>query len=82
MQLKEKITLRISAIFVEIFGKNIPEINRRTTSSDIDGWDYFNNLNLVAAIEQSFRIRFSAKEIESFKNVGDLVDKVLEKIHN
>lgn len=78
MLTKKEILQRITTTFLELFGRNIPEIKRCTTSSDVDGWDSFNNLNLIAAIEQSFEIRFSTRQIEGFKNVGDLVDMVFD----
>ena len=50
-------------------------------SSDIDKWDSLNNMHLIVAIEDFYKIRFELKEIQSLQNVGELcefVDKYLE----
>jgi acyl carrier protein len=48
------------------------------TADDVDGWDSLSHVNLNLAIEYGFNIRFSQKEILSFKNVGDLL-KCIER---
>ena len=50
------------------------------TANDIDGWDYLSHVNLIVAIEAKFNIRFSQKELLTFKNVGDLLHCTRSKI--
>jgi len=38
----------------------------------VDGWDSFSHVTLVLAIEARFGVRFSQKELLSFRNVGDI----------
>ncbi|MGH7035474.1 MAG: acyl carrier protein [Stellaceae bacterium] len=47
-----------------------------TTAEDVPNWDSFNHLNIVAAAEQRFGVRFRTSEIESLKNVGDFVEMI------
>ena len=48
-------------------------IDTRTTADQVDGWDSFNHINIVVALEQHFGVKFKIAEIESLRNVGELV---------
>ena len=58
------------------------QIGPETTADQTEGWDSFNHINIVVAIEQHFGIKFKTAEIESLRNVGELValiDRKLQK---
>ena len=42
--------------------------------------DSLAHINLVSAIEQEFRIRFSLSELAGLKNVGDMIDLMEQKL--
>jgi acyl carrier protein len=54
------------------------EITMRTTAEDIEGWDSFNHINIVVAIENQFGVKFNASEAEELRAVGEFV-KLIEK---
>ena len=71
----------LTKIFIEVFGDESIVLDYETSSSDIDKWDSLNNMHLIVAIEDFYKIRFELKEIQSLKNVGELcefVDKYLD----
>ena len=71
----------LTKIFIEVFGDESIVLEYETSSSDIDKWDSLNNMHLIVAIEDFYKIRFELKEIQSLQNVGELcefVDKYLE----
>lgn len=53
-------------------------ITMRTTAEDVEGWDSFNHVNIVVAIESQFDIQFNPAEIEELRGVGEFV-KMIEK---
>jgi acyl carrier protein len=53
-------------------------ITMRTTAKDVVGWDSFNHVNIVVAIESQFDIQFNPAEIEELRGVGEFV-KMIEK---
>ena len=68
----------------EIFREEVEsedlELNDETTAEDVDGWDSLSHIQLVAAMEESFGIEFSSREILSWDNVGDLIDSIQKKV--
>jgi len=51
-----------------------------TTADDVEGWDSLVHIQIVAAIQSSFKIRFSALEMISWTNVGELCNAILSKL--
>ena len=76
MELEDK----LNQIFRRVFDDNDINITPETTANDIDGWDSLSHVNLIVAIEAKFGIRFSQKELLTFKNVGELLKSIRSKI--
>ena len=72
--MSENILKVINEIFAEVFGDESLVLSRATTSNDIAKWDSLNNMRLVVNLEEHFNIRVSLKDIQSWKNIGDLCD--------
>ena len=43
-------------------------------------WNSLTHIQLIVAIEKKFKIKFTSKEILSWKNVGELVDCLASKL--
>ena len=70
---------RLVNVFREVFDD--PEINigETTTADDIEDWDSFEHINLIVAIEEEFSFKFPMGKVTNMKNVGEMVDIILEK---
>src|SRR5262245_57330334 len=55
-------------------------LTEATTAADVPGWDSFNHINLVVAVEKSFGVRFRTHEIENLRNVGEFVDMIQARL--
>lgn len=75
MTIREK----LNAIFCEVFDDDELTICPEMTANDVDGWDSLSHVNLIVAIEGRFNVRFSQKELSSFKSVGDLLSCIEAK---
>jgi len=71
---------RLNSIFCEVFDDDDIRITPEITANDVDGWDSLSHVNLIVTIESKFNIRFSQKELLTFKNVGDLLNCIHSKI--
>jgi acyl carrier protein len=71
---------KLNEIFCEVFDDEDLAIAPAMTANDVDGWDSLSHVNLIVAIEGRFNIRFSQKELLTFKNVGDLLGCIEKKI--
>ncbi|MFA5143716.1 MAG: acyl carrier protein [Candidatus Omnitrophota bacterium] len=71
---------KLNGVFREVFDDNSIEIRPEMTANDVDGWDSFSHVTLIVAIETRFNIKFTRKELLTFKNVGDLIKGIEQKI--
>jgi acyl carrier protein len=51
-----------------------------TTADDVEEWDSLSHVQLVVALEKTFGIKFTSREILSWDNIGDLVDCIGKKL--
>ena len=70
----------VQDIFRDIFDEKDLIIEDRLTANDLEGWDSLNHINLVSAIEKEFEIRFALGELMALKDVGSMIDLMVEKI--
>ena len=77
---REEVFNGVQDIFRDIFDEDDMIISDTTSSDKIEDWDSLNHINLVSAIEKEFEIKFSLGELITLKNVGAMVDLMLEKL--
>lgn len=76
---KEKIYEGLNEVFQEVFDDETIVVKPETTADDIEDWDSLEHINLVVAIENYFNIKFNMNEVTTMKNVGEMVDIILER---
>lgn len=62
----------LAGVFRQVFDDPELSIRPDMTPNDIDGWDSMAHLNLIAAVELHFKIKFDTKELRKLRTVGDL----------
>lgn len=73
---------KINNIFRDVLENEEINIKYETTANDVDEWDSLSHILLVLEIENNFQIKFTAKEIQDFKNVGDMCEGIMSKLKN
>ncbi|WP_297844444.1 acyl carrier protein [Pseudomonas sp.] len=72
---------RLTEIFQSVFDEDDLVVTPNTTADDVSGWDSLTHVRLILTVSKTFGIKFSASEISSFKNVGELATAISKK-HN
>jgi acyl carrier protein len=70
----------LNPIFGQVFNDATIRVRPETTANEVDGWDSLSHVNLILAIENKFKIKFTSKELLTFKNVGDLARSIESKL--
>lgn len=77
---REEIFKKLNELFCDVFDDPDIRVNDSTTAADIDGWESLTHITLISSVENAFDISFSMKEVVKMKNVGEMVDRIEEKI--
>ena len=77
---KEEIIEKIIPVFKTVFEDENLEINEKSNSDNVNGWDSLNHIYLVVAIEEFFNIKFLAEDIQSWDNVGDMAEHISKHV--
>jgi len=76
---REQVFAEVQNIFRDIFDDESISIANNTTADDIEEWDSLNHINLINAIEKEFKIQFALGELQSLKNIGVMINMIIEK---
>lgn len=77
---REEIYEQLNEVFRDVFDDDTIEVNDQTTSRDIKDWDSLEHINLIAAIETQFGMKFTMGQVVTMKNVGEMVDIISSQI--
>lgn len=75
-ELLEKLTV----IFRDVMDNNELVLEETTRAEDIEEWDSLTHIQLIEKIEGVFGIKFSAREIMSWDDVGEFADTISDKL--
>lgn len=77
---REKIYEELNEVFRDVFDDNTIVVNDDTTANDIEDWDSLEHINLIVAVEKKFGMKFNMGEVTTMKDVGAMVDIILERM--
>ena len=75
---REEVFEKLNEIFREVFEDDDIVVTETTSAADIEDWDSLTHITLVSSVEEEFDIKFSMKDVIGMKNVGEMVDIILE----
>lgn len=77
---KDQVLSQLQEIFRDTLDDQGVVLNYDTTANDVEGWDSLTHIHLVVSIERHFKLRFTAKEIQGWKNIGELSEGIISKL--
>ncbi len=77
----EQVMIEVQEIFRDITDNPTIDLKAETTSDHIEEWDSLTHIQLVVAIESHFKITFTAEEIGSYNNVGEMCESIAKKLN-
>ena len=63
-------------ILGDLLGEDGLTLTMNTQRTEVPGWDSFNYVNFIVAVEMRFGVKFKVAEVESFENVGAIVRRL------
>jgi acyl carrier protein len=55
-----------------VIGEEDVALDEASNADTTAGWDSLKNMELIFAVESTYRVRFTVKEVVRLKNIGDL----------
>lgn len=76
---RQELLKQVQEIFRDILDDEEIVLEDSTTAEDVEGWDSLTHIQLIVAIEKQFKIKFTSKEILSWRNIGEMLDSIASK---
>ncbi|TXN75922.1 acyl carrier protein [Methylobacterium sp. WL18] len=70
---------KLEQVFRDVFDDQTLELKSSMTADDIAEWDSLSHVRLMLEVAKIFGVRFSASEVSSLSNVGELQALILAK---
>jgi acyl carrier protein len=71
---------RVQNVFREVFDDEKLTIYREMQAKNVEGWDSLNHITLIMTLEETFKVKFSTREVMGFQNVGEMLDCLRGKL--
>lgn len=75
---EQEVLQSFTQILRDLLGDDSLTLTMQTQRGDVSGWDSFNYVNFIVAVEMRFGIKFRVAEVESFEDVGAIVRRTLQ----
>ena len=77
---EESLADKLTSILRDEFDDPSLVLRPDMTAADVENWDSLTHINLITAIERTWKVRFTTAEVMSLKNVGDLLRLITKKL--
>lgn len=77
---REEVYETLNEVFRDVFDDESITVTDETTSDDIEDWDSLEHINLIAAVELEFGVKFNMGQVVTMKNVGEMVTIIMSQL--
>jgi acyl carrier protein len=78
---EQEIYNQLQDIF-ELVLPGAPPLSASTSARQVRGWDSIAQIQIIVEIEKRFQIRFNLGEVETARNIGELVQLIEQHLEN
>jgi acyl carrier protein len=71
---REQIQANLTDIFRAIFDDDRIVLSDSTNADDIEEWDSLNQIKIILACEQVFKVKLNARKVNTLTNVGQMIE--------
>ena len=79
---QEEVIKLLNPIFQKVFSDGNIQVLREMSAKDVARWDSLSHMNMINEVEKAFGVKFKLKEMTGMKNVGDMIDLIINKKTN
>jgi acyl carrier protein len=72
----EEIYPKLQNVFDSVFDEPV-KVRPDLTAKEVEEWDSLTHVTLIIAVEKAFGVKFMASEINGFKNVAEMVTRIV-----
>lgn len=69
----------LTEIFRDVFMRDDLVLKPELTAKDVKGWDSFKQIEIIMAAEERFNMKFTTRELDGLRCVGDLAAVIKNK---
>ena len=78
---REAIMEKLQEICADVFGDPDLQVGPGTSAADVEAWDSLSHVNLMAAVEAAFDVRFTLGEMRDLKSLGEMSELLHELVN-
>jgi len=75
---EQEILNQLTQILRDLLGDDSIVLAMETKRDQVPGWDSLAYVSFIVAVEIKFGLKFGVAEVESFQNVGAIVQRIRE----
>ncbi|MBQ9313256.1 MAG: acyl carrier protein [Bacteroidales bacterium] len=77
---RQEILKQVNEVFMDVLDNEDIVLSDTTTADDVEEWDSLTHVQLIVEVEKHFKIKFTSQEILTWKNVGEMITSIENKI--
>ena len=75
----DQVLSQVNDIFMHVLDDTDIHVAYETTADQVEDWDSLSHIQIIVAVENHFDVKFTSLEVQSFENVGQMCDAIVEK---
>lgn len=70
---------KVFKIISQVMDVPVEKVNESSSTENLEKWDSFQHMNLILALEEDFKIKFTDEEILNLGNAGIILEALEKK---